>query len=121
MQEVLLKIIAQRASTRLEIGERRKPVLKAVLPSVTIADRHAARTLLQGLALWYQSRVCVVLCVDEQQSCSETLQLYEDIGGVEQTLYYEVVVVPREGRGAGLIRGTDGFRGLSGQKVKVGR
>jgi hypothetical protein len=104
--------MAQRASTKIEIQQQTKRVLKAQLPAVTIADRQAARTLLQGLALWYQSRLCVVMCVDEQQRCLETQQLYEDIGGAEQTLYYEVVVVPRENRYAGLTN-------LSGDKAQV--
>ena len=71
--------------------------LRAVLPAVTIADRQADRTLLTALALWYQRRLFVVLCVDEQRRYSEALQLYEDIGNGERTLYYEVAPVAYEG------------------------
>lgn len=97
MQEVLVKIWARRSRTKVVLEQGGRPHLRAVLPTVTIADRQAARTLLTALALWYQRRLFVVLYVDEQRRCSEALRLYEDIGNGERTLYYEVVPVGCEG------------------------
>jgi hypothetical protein len=97
MQEVLVKIWARRYRTKVVLEQGGKQQVRAVLPAVTIAERQAARTLLTALALWYQRRLFVVLYVDEQRRCSEALQLYEDIGNGERTLYYEVVPVVYEG------------------------
>ena len=97
MQEVLVKIWARRYRTKVVLEQGGKQHLRAVFPAVTIADRQAARTLLTALALWYQRRLFVVLYVDEQRRYSEALQLYEDIGNGERTLYYEVAPVGYEG------------------------
>ena len=97
MQEVLVKIWAQRCHTKVVLEQAGEQHLRAVLPAVTIADRQAARTLLTALALWHQRRLFVVLYVDEQRRCSQALQLYEDIGNGERTLYYEVAPVAYEG------------------------
>jgi hypothetical protein len=96
MQEILVKIWAQRYCTKIVLQLRGKQHLKAILPAVTIAERQAAGTLLQALALWYQQRLFVVLYVDDRRRCSEALRLYEDIGNGEAKLYYEVALAASE-------------------------
>lgn len=55
----------------------------------------AATTLLEGLSLWYQRPLAVVLCVDER-SCGFELGLCDPLGLGRRSLHYEVGVVVDE-------------------------
>ncbi|CAN5177703.1 hypothetical protein BH09MYX1_BH09MYX1_66030 [soil metagenome] len=87
-------------------------VLKAVLGPPRAAHPRAAQTLLEGLALWYQSPLSVVLSAAElDDGCALGLC---DALGFGRTLHYEVgLAFPgRRGRRRGVERGLGDFRDL---------
>ena len=88
-------------------------LLKAVLGPADKTHPRAAATLLEGLALWHQQPLSVVLCVDELDNGS-ALALYDALGFGQKTLHYEVGIVsgvPR-GRRRGRLTGVGDFRDL---------
>ena len=72
-------------------------VLKAVLGPIRHAHPRAAATLLEGLALWHQRPLSVVLSADASDDGS-ALGLCDALG-FGRTLHYEVAVAMTEGRG----------------------
>jgi len=92
-----------------------RDALKAILPPASAAHPRAAATLLEGLALWHQKPLCVVLCVNEQQrSSAESLNLYDALGYGAQQLHFEVAVTcePRRRCRAERIQGVGDFRDI---------
>ena len=87
-------------ATRLLVMEGRDERLKAVLGPAQAAHPRAASTLLEGLALWMQRPLGVVLYVDEKDS-SSAIHLYDELGTGERNVHYEVAIVPRACRGRG--------------------
>ena len=66
-------------------------MMKAVLGPVAHAHPRAAATLLEGLSLWYQERLGVVLCAEElSRGCG--LGLCNALGFGEPSVHYEVGV-----------------------------
>ena len=88
-------------------------VLKAVLGPVRAAHPRAAATLLEGIALWHQRPLSVVLSADASDDGS-ALGLCDALG-FGRTLHYEVAVAMTEGRGRRRrrdLRGLGDFRDL---------
>jgi hypothetical protein len=112
MEQILVTIAPDLNKTRLLVSRQGQDVVKAILPAATIAHPLAAKTLLEGLALWYQQRLCVVLCVDEQQHCCDTMQLYDTLGNGVRQLHFEVAVVGRERQRRNRLSGVGDFSDL---------
>jgi hypothetical protein len=88
-------------------------VLKAVLGPVRTAHPRAAATLLEGISLWHQRPLSVVLSADVLDDGS-ALGLCDALG-FGRTLHYEVAVAmtDRRGRRRGRdLRGLGDFRDL---------
>lgn len=69
-------------------------ILRAVLGPAAAMHPRAAATLLEGLALWHQQPLSVVLCVDGPDGgCA--MGLYDALGSGAHTLHYEVGVAVR--------------------------
>ena len=61
MQRYTVTILPEFARTRILAVDGRDEVLRAILPSPSQAHAKAAATLLEGLSLWVQARLSVVL------------------------------------------------------------
>jgi hypothetical protein len=91
MEKLTVVIQPELGQTRLLATCGGGEVLKAVLAAPTQVHRRAAPTLLEGLALWYQRPVGVVLCLGEVRD-GAALALCDDFGFGERTLHYHVDV-----------------------------
>jgi len=67
-------------------------ILRAKLGPPSHVHRWAASTLLEGLALWYQEPVRVVLCA-ESDAIALPLMLTDGLGFGDRTFHFEVEVV----------------------------
>jgi len=75
--------------TRILVMAGRDEVMRAILGPATASHPRAAATLLEGLPLWHQQRVSVVLCADVEASSSAT-QMFDDLGFGTKTVHYDV-------------------------------
>jgi hypothetical protein len=69
--------------------------MRAVLGPAQGAHPRAAETLLEGLALWHQKALCVVLCADVWDGTSP-LRLEDALGIGVRNVHFEVKVALRE-------------------------
>lgn len=87
--------------TRLLVMAGRDEMLRAILGPATASHPRAAATLLEGLSLWHQQALSVVLCADGPDS-SSALRMFDDLGFGVKTVHYDVEVAfpahPRRGR-----------------------
>lgn len=115
MQHVMVTVAPELDRTRLLVVENRREVLKAVLGPPSEVHPRAAATLLEGLALWYQTPLSVVLCADAQGT-SSSLHLCDGFGFGLKSLYYDVGVAVAERRrrraSSRDLRGLGDFRDL---------
>lgn len=112
MQQPVVTISPELSQTRiLMMDEGGNDVLKAILPSARSAHPKAATTLLEGLALWHQQRLSVVLCVEEQESSCDALMLCDALGYGIQQLHFDTGVVHR-GYRRHTLKGFGDFRDL---------
>ena len=87
--------------TRLYLTWGATELLRAALPPPGAQHPSAAPTLLEGLSLWLQRPLSVVLCADAEET-SSGLGLCDGFGIGRETLHYEVEVIdPRHRRGLG--------------------
>ncbi len=81
--------------TRLLMMEGRDERMRAVLGPATRAHSRAAETLLEGLALWHQQALSVVLCAEVGGDTS-ALRLEDALGFGVRNVHFEVEVALRE-------------------------
>jgi|GEM_PF-424597 hypothetical protein len=77
--------------TRLLAMSGRDEVLRAILGPTTASHPRAAATLLEGLALWHQQALTVVLCADVDV-CSSATRMLDQLGFGTRTVHYDVEV-----------------------------
>jgi len=94
-----------RETTRLYLTVGGDELLRAGLPPPGASHPRAAPILLEGLALWLQRPLSVVLCAADGD-VSSALGLSDGFGFGYQTVHYEVEVVhpARRRRGLGSFR-----------------
>jgi hypothetical protein len=107
------------SATRVLMTDRYgRDILKAQLPAASQAHRLATRTLLEGLALFCDARLLVVLSAEsEESSCAQGLS--DGFGFGADTLYYEIDIVPSRAerrRGQGSFGDVRRLRGIEGNK-----
>ncbi|MEY2936166.1 MAG: hypothetical protein RL033_6915 [Pseudomonadota bacterium] len=91
-----------------------------VLAPAAAMHRRAAATLLEGLSLWHQQPLSVVLYADTPDAgCA--MGLFDALGFGERTLHYEVGLALRDGRRRRRLGGVADFRDLRqlGLRVEV--
>jgi len=81
--------------TRLLMMEGQDERMRAVLGPATGAHPRAAETLLEGLALWHQRALSVVLCADDLDGTSP-LRLEDALGFGVRNVHFEVEVALRQ-------------------------
>jgi hypothetical protein len=93
------------SATRLLCHFGEEEILRAVLPPPAAMHPRAASTLCEGLSLWLQRPLYVVLCA-EPGATSSALGLCDGFGFGVTTAHYEVDVVDptRRRRGLGSFR-----------------
>ena len=103
-------------TTRLYLAWGETEMLRAALPPPGAQHPSAAPTLLEGLSLWLQRPLSVVLCADAEET-SSALGLCDGFGVGRETLHYEVEVVdPKRAR-----RGLGPFSDLRQLSLRVRR
>ena len=108
---ITVRILPSATSTRVLVTDGKDEVLKARLPVPSQIHRLAAKTMLEAIALFYQSRIRVVLSADSEAiSCS--LGLTDGFGFGIDSQHYDVGVLPdaEQRRCAKRLRGLGDFR-----------
>lgn len=95
---ITVTIVPEPRRVRLLATAGRTDLLKAVLGPAAKTHPRAAATLLEGLALWHQQPLSVVLYADDVDNGS-ALALCDALGFGQRTLHYEVDVISGALRG----------------------
>lgn len=95
MDRITVTLAPERDRTRLLAMSGADELLRGLLAPPSEMHPAAAPTLLEGLSLWYQRPLTVVLCVGERSSGFE-LGLCDALGLGRRSLHYEVGVVVDE-------------------------
>jgi hypothetical protein len=121
MDRIRVTIAPERDRTRLLVMSGQDEMMRAVFGPARGMHPRAAATLLEGVSLWHQRPLIVVLSVGERSNGSE-LDLYESLGAGHRSLHYEVGVVVDERRGRRCrLGGLGDFRALRRLTEEVGR
>jgi hypothetical protein len=111
MNPITVTIAPEAARVRILMTRPEGEMLRAVLGPVSGMHRRAAVTLLEGLSLWHQQPLSVVLCADGSDAgCA--MGLFDRLGFGERTLHYQVGVAVRDGRRRRSLGGLGNFRDL---------
>lgn len=94
MERISVIIAPDSARVRILARGGQGDILKAVLDPPGQAHARAAQSLLEGLSLWHQRPLAVVLCVDGP-SDGHALGLCDSLGFGERNLHYEVGIAHR--------------------------
>jgi hypothetical protein len=90
--------------TRFLLYWGKQELLRATLPPPSTAHSRAAALLLEGMSLWLDQRLSVVICADAPET-SSALGLCDGFGFGNETVYYSVEIVePKRRRGLGSFR-----------------
>jgi hypothetical protein len=98
MSQYTVMLSSSASRTRLLLLDGQDELLRAVLPpGRLLRQRRAASTLLEGLSLWLDARLSVVLSADEAEA-SYYFDLVGDLGQPVRGVYFEVRMVERRAR-----------------------
>lgn len=97
MERITVTLAPERERTRLLAMSGPDELLRGLLGPPSEMHPAAATTLLEGLSLWYQQPLAVVLCVGER-SCGSELGLCDALGLGRRNLHYEVGIAIDEAR-----------------------
>lgn len=95
----LVRMSAEPTRTRVLITQGPTDICKAILPASSGAHPRAVPTLLEGLSLFLNERLCVVLSVDEYSASCDSLGLLDGLGFGARSVFYEVGIAARLSRG----------------------
>ena len=117
--EYTVVLIPTMIRTRALVSHGPDELLRALLPAPSLVRHERATvTFLEGLSLWLDARLRVVLCVDAQQA-SFCLGLTDDMGRGLRSVFYAVEVRERgvRQRREHRIRGVGDFVELRQQRM----
>jgi hypothetical protein len=111
MNQITVTLAPEATRVRILMTGPQGEMLRAVLGPVTAMHRRAAATLLEGLSLWHQQPLSVVLYADAPDAgCA--MGLFDGLGFGERTLHYEVGIALRDWRRPRRLGGLGDFRDL---------
>jgi hypothetical protein len=111
-EPIMVTIKASSAETALLVKQGPDELMIARLGPGSFAHRRALPALMEALALWFQSRIYVVLCAQTEEVASST-GLVDGLGCGLGTLHFEVdVLLPGPRRAGARLRGLGDFREL---------
>jgi hypothetical protein len=111
-ETITVTIKATSAETELLVKQGPDEMMIARLGAPRWADQRALPALMEALALWFQSRVCIVLCAASEEVASST-GLVDGLGCGLGMLHFEVeVVLPGDRRRGVRLRGLGNLREL---------
>lgn len=116
MKRITVILAPEPTRVRILVRGDGQDVMKAVLGSAKQAHPRAASTLLEGLALWQQRPLSVVVCVDERCD-GHALGLFDALGLGERTLHYEVGVAYHKTSRRQRMAGIGDFRDLRRMEI----
>jgi hypothetical protein len=96
MDRLRATVTLREGQTRILVQDGPSDLMIAKLGPLRGIHRYALRSLLEGIALWFQEQVHVVLCVDEDLWFSH--DLVDELGIGAETLHFRVEVVPVQAR-----------------------
>lgn len=109
-EDITVTIRATGSQTQILVSHAANDLLIAKLGPSSWAHRDALVRLIEGLALWFQARVDVVLYAASEEIASST-GLIDGLGCGISTLYFDILV-PRERRRGFRLRGLGELRAL---------
>jgi len=119
MNPIWVTVAPEPTRVRLLATTPKGELMRAVLGPTSRMHPRAAATLLEGLALWQQQALSVVLYADvSADGCA--MGLLDALGGGIRTLHYEVEVALRDARRPGRLGGVGNFRDLQ-QLARAGQ
>lgn len=93
MSRYVVIVEPSQTRTRLLLLDGRDEIMRAVLPSgVSLRNRRATTTFLEGLSLWLNAKLHIALSADASDA-SYYLELVDDLGCAAHSLYYEVELI----------------------------
>ena len=97
MDPITVTFAPEIARVRMLATSSSGELVRAVLGPARAAHPRAAATLLEGLALWHQRSLSVVVYVDGSDDGS-ALGLYDALGFGSRSLHYDVTIATRADR-----------------------
>jgi hypothetical protein len=98
MERYTVAMFPTRKRTRVILSQGERVLLRASLPAPeNLRHERAVMTLLEGLALWIDTRLDVVLCADAERA-SFCLGLTDELGRGMGSIFFTVDVVHPEPR-----------------------
>jgi hypothetical protein len=111
-EPIKVTIKASSTETALLVKQGPDELMIARLGPSSFAHRRALPALMESLALWFQSRIYVVLCAPTEEAASST-GLVDGLGCGLGTLHFEVdVLLPGPRRAGARLRGLGDLREL---------
>jgi hypothetical protein len=111
-EPIMVTIKASSSETALLVKQGPDELMIARLGPGSFAHKRALPALMEALALWFQSRIYVVLCAQTEEAASST-GLVDGLGCGLGTLHFEVdVLLPGPRRAGTRLRGLGDFREL---------
>ncbi|MEZ4309567.1 MAG: hypothetical protein R3F14_16140 [Polyangiaceae bacterium] len=95
LEKILVTIAPERGRVRILARAGAQDLLKAVLGPAESTHPRAAATLLEGLSLWHQQALSVVLVAGDSSDGS-ALRLCDGLGFGQRSVHFEVGIAIRD-------------------------
>jgi hypothetical protein len=111
MNPILVTLAPEATHVRVLVTGPDGEMMRAILGAPARMHPRAARTLLEGIALWQQQSLSVVLYADgPDDGCA--MGLYDGLGMGDRTLHYEVGIAVKGGGRRRRLGSVGNFRDL---------